>query len=409
MTPNAITLLFKEARDAFPPIEGKPTDEDYLSIRGTLLPILMEVPYDQLGGVHSLTSLITDDVRYAAEHDGNAFKLPIRLPLYDTSIKDNATTVVRVCAEAAHKACLEDYASFEAAKRGAAKFLREVVDEVWYNDLKDADTFYTKVTANSRGLHAIDMISLRTNMHQYYVQADGIPQYIIMLEDAQKKAKKAGMPIADVELIMMALAAVLAAQHFPCEVDDWEGLPTPNRTWLAWKMVFRLTHLKRQRQILASGGGGNHSAGLTACSLRRGRRSDGWRRHSTTLRSRQQTTLPCSSSSRRPIWRSRPPSACSPQPTKNWWMRQRRGPRELQLRELQLRYRRQKEFKFRHTPATTAGRMAIASERITQVLPAPRRQRDTATTPQRPTHLAEVRRTRGGTWHRAPDRGGWRT
>jgi hypothetical protein len=55
---------------------------------------------------------------------------------------------------------------------------------VWYNNLKDANTFYTKVSAleimifldaNSRGLHVIDMISLRTNMHQYYVQVDGIP------------------------------------------------------------------------------------------------------------------------------------------------------------------------------------------------------------------------------------------
>ena len=264
MSPNAITLLFKEARDAFPPLEGKPTDDDLLSIRETLLPILMEIPYDQLGGVHSLTAIITDGVRYAADHGGNAFKRPVRLPLYDGGIKDDATTVVRVRAEAAHKARLDDYASFEAAERGAAKFLREVVDEVWYNDLKDADTFYTKVTAleiisfldaNSGGLHAVDMIALRTQMHQYYGQADGIPQYIIMLEDAQKKAKRAGKPIADIELVMMASASVLAAQHFPREVDDWEGLPTPARTWLAWKTSFRLAHLKRQRQILASGGG----------------------------------------------------------------------------------------------------------------------------------------------------------
>ena len=111
------------------------------------------------------------------------------------------------------------------------------------------------IDANSGGLHAIDMISLRTNMHQYYVQADGIPQYIIMLEDAQKKAKRAGMPIADIKLVMMASAAVLAAQHFPREVDNWEGLPSTSRTWGAWKTAFRLAHLKRQRQILASGGG----------------------------------------------------------------------------------------------------------------------------------------------------------
>ena len=120
MTPNAITLLFKEARDAFPPIEGKPTDDDLLSIRETLLPILMEIPYDQFGGVHSLTAIITDDVRYAADHGGNAFKRPVRLPLYDGSIADDATTVVRVRAEAAHKVRPDDYASFEAAERGAA-------------------------------------------------------------------------------------------------------------------------------------------------------------------------------------------------------------------------------------------------------------------------------------------------
>jgi hypothetical protein len=70
------------------------------------------------------------------------------------------------------------------------------------------------------GLHAIDMISLHLNMTQYYVQANGIPQFIVMIEDAQKKAKRAGMPIANVKLVMMALAAVLMAQHFLQEVDD---------------------------------------------------------------------------------------------------------------------------------------------------------------------------------------------
>ena len=200
----------------------------------------MEIPYNQVGGIHSLTAIITDGVRYAADHGGNVFfNRPVCLPLYDASIADNATTVVRVRSEAAHKARLDDYASFEAAERGAAKFLRDVVNEVWYNDLKDAKTFYTKVTAleiisflnaNSGGLHAINMISLRTNMHQYYTLAEGIPQYIIMLEDAQKKAKWAGMPIADIKLVMMASAAVLAAQHFPREVDDWEGLPSNART-----------------------------------------------------------------------------------------------------------------------------------------------------------------------------------
>ncbi len=123
-----------------------------------------------------------------------------------------------------------------------SKFLHDVVNEIWYNDLKNANTFYTKVSAigimalldaNSRGLHALNMITLRTDMMQYYVQVDGIPQFIVMMEDAQKKAQQAGMPIADIKLVMMALVAVLAAQHFPQEVDDWEGLPATSCKWQA--------------------------------------------------------------------------------------------------------------------------------------------------------------------------------
>jgi hypothetical protein len=169
MTPDAITLLFKEARNTFPPFKGKPTDNNLLSIWETLLPILMEIPYNQLGGVHLLTAILADPARYASDHGGSAFRRPVRLLLYDANITDDATTVVRVCAEAAHNARLNDYASYKAAERGAAKFLGKTVDEVWFNDLKDADTFYTKVTAleiisfldaNSGGLHAVDMISL---------------------------------------------------------------------------------------------------------------------------------------------------------------------------------------------------------------------------------------------------------
>ena len=182
MTHDAIMLLFKEARDAFPLFKGKPTDDNLLSIREMLLPILMEIPYNQLRGVHSLMAILTDLLRYAANYGGTTFRRPARLPLYYKNIADNATTVVRVCTESAHCARLGNYTSYEAAKRGAAKFLHEVVNKVWYNDLKDADTFYTKVlalkimaflNANSGGLHAIDMITHRTNMHGYYAQADG--------------------------------------------------------------------------------------------------------------------------------------------------------------------------------------------------------------------------------------------
>jgi hypothetical protein len=97
-------------------------------------------------------------------------------PLYDKNIANDTTTINRVCIKATHKSHLDDYASYKAAEHGIAKFLRNVVDKIWYNNLKDAETFYTKdmaleimahLDANSGGLHAIDMISLCLNMTQY--------------------------------------------------------------------------------------------------------------------------------------------------------------------------------------------------------------------------------------------------
>ncbi len=190
-----ITHLFKEAHDTFPPLERKLSDNDLLAIWETLLPLLMVIPYDQLNGVHSLTAILTEAVKYEANH-GAKFVRPACLPLYDKTIADNDMTVVCIPAEAAHKSQLDDYTSYKVAEQGVSKFFCNVVDEIWYNNLKNTDTFYTKdmaidiislLNANSGGLHALDMILLCTDMMQYYVQADGIPQFIVMMEDAPKR------------------------------------------------------------------------------------------------------------------------------------------------------------------------------------------------------------------------------
>jgi hypothetical protein len=144
MNTDAITRLFKEAYDTFPPLEGKPNDNNLLAIRETLLPLLMVIPYDQLLGVHSLMAILAEAAKYEADNSGAKFSRPSCLPLYDKNIADDATTVVCVCAEAAHKSRLDNYASFKAAERGVAKFLCNVVDEIWYNNLKDTKMLYTR-------------------------------------------------------------------------------------------------------------------------------------------------------------------------------------------------------------------------------------------------------------------------
>ncbi len=101
----------------------------------------MVTPYDQLLGVHSLMVILAEATKYEADHGGTKFVRPSRLPLYNKNIADDATTIVHVCAKAVHKSCLDNYASYKAAKRGVAKFLCNVVNEIWYNNLKNTKTF----------------------------------------------------------------------------------------------------------------------------------------------------------------------------------------------------------------------------------------------------------------------------
>jgi hypothetical protein len=72
----------------------------------------------QLGGTHSLVAILTKASKYEANHGNKKFVRPKRLPLYDDTIVDNATTVIQVRAEAAHKSRLNDFASYKAAKLG---------------------------------------------------------------------------------------------------------------------------------------------------------------------------------------------------------------------------------------------------------------------------------------------------
>jgi len=115
MTPDAITCLFKEAHDAFLPLEGNPSNDDLVAIQETILPLLMVIPYDQLNRVHSLLVILAKAVKYKANH-GSKFVCPACLPLYDKTIADDATTVVCIFAEADHKSQLDDYARYEATK-----------------------------------------------------------------------------------------------------------------------------------------------------------------------------------------------------------------------------------------------------------------------------------------------------
>lgn len=139
-----------------------------------------------------------------------------------------------------HTILVHDFASYEAAKCATAKFIREAVDETWYRDLHHDQSFYMHTTAkqllshldnNCGGLHPSELVNLPPDMLGFHATPDGIPEYINMLEAAQRKLMHTNLP-----------TAVLASYHFPCPTNDWEARPHVIKTWTEWKMHYCATH-----------------------------------------------------------------------------------------------------------------------------------------------------------------------
>ena len=78
-------------------------------------------------------------------------------------------------AEATHSARKEDYLLYKASEMGIMRFLATNVDETWYQEFENAETFYTEVTAfkimerlqKCSGVwHAINAVEIMPDMQQ---------------------------------------------------------------------------------------------------------------------------------------------------------------------------------------------------------------------------------------------------
>jgi hypothetical protein len=151
------------------------------------------------------------------------------------------------------------------AERETRKFILAKVEDTWVRELKDAATFYTKVQAidllqhlqsTCLGTHAIDALSLQIEMREFHKTADGIPEYINMLEDAQRTALRMDKnnPITDQSVLTIAINAMLSTQQFPRTNDEYEALDVANKTWPTWKTMYKKAQGKERVRVKAVGG-----------------------------------------------------------------------------------------------------------------------------------------------------------
>ena len=131
----------------------------------------------------------------------------------------------------------------------------EVVDETWYKELEETDTFYTNVAALKlldhltklfSGLHTVDAVNIPQLTKTLLTGADGIPQFINAIEAAHRKLKWEKLVIQDEYMHAVALKLLVKPGEYKTETREWLKLPDNQKTWKAWKATFREAYVAKR-------------------------------------------------------------------------------------------------------------------------------------------------------------------
>eukprot|EP00804_Cyclotella_cryptica_P022263 CCRYP_020543-RA/>CCRYP_020543-RA protein AED:0.35 eAED:0.91 QI:0/0/0/1/1/1/2/0/366 len=207
MTRKKSPLLSPQRRQRFNPSRANPATTTSPSFATSSIPSSLTSRTMRMARTTSLAS--SSPPPYTATW-GTQFPPPQRPPAYPI-IDDAATSVVRARREAEHAILVRDFASYEAAERATAKFIRDAVDELWYRDLRHDRSFYTHVTAKQLLAHLDD------NCGGLHPSELSLPQ-------------------------TTSLDQPMIGKQNPA-----------NKTWTGWKTHYRAAHIARKRQLLASG------------------------------------------------------------------------------------------------------------------------------------------------------------
>ena len=129
-----------------------------------------------------------------------AYVTPPVIALYDETIDKDATRLEINRSKGKHGAQQNDRQLYETADNACKYFIMAVVEKTCYKELEDPDTFYTKFTALKlldhltefcAGLHTVDVVDIPQIMKSLYKDSEGVPQFINVMEAAQRKSQRA--------------------------------------------------------------------------------------------------------------------------------------------------------------------------------------------------------------------------
>ena len=267
-TPTMTSLadIIKKSKAAFKAFET--TDERLTNfyvtqIYDAIAKIFYPIRYGSVGAKHNLMGMIDNNAAFTTKY-GELFPQPSRPGIYASDI--NTTKDASLDSrkkEDVHKATISDWEIYNAAKSEANRFIVRVVADIWISPFsKGTPTLYTKRMTKElldqlqvvcKGHPAIYLLALQDKMRTIHVTTYTIPQYIVALEKAQLQSERAGIPIPENYLMMVATKAVLSSEHFPRANEYFEDLDNGYKLWEKWCEIYTKADMKETIRIHAGG------------------------------------------------------------------------------------------------------------------------------------------------------------
>ena len=91
-------------------------------------------------------------------------------------------------------------------------------------------------------------------MQRYHLEVEGIPEYIGMIEDADRQTRRTGQTIANETVLLFASTAMLTSEKFPRANGDWEECAERDKNWVQWKAAYKKAHTQARVKAQASNG-----------------------------------------------------------------------------------------------------------------------------------------------------------
>ena len=253
-----IAAKFEAPIKAFTPIVVQLKDNDLQRVRKFLLQTCLSIC---LAGLKAgkFTGLVLSDAAYknqpgvtiSFDEDGTP------LDEYNPSVTRETKAWEQRKLQALWNIRLNNQDRISTTKHGCRLFILHAFDEVHYISLRDEDTYHKMVSLIEFLAHfskeigvlkVTNVVTLIGKLPGYWTRNPQVPQFIMTMEEAQKKSQHAGFPITDNWIAAFATSSLLVVNYFTSNHLEWDGKPKAKQTWRSWKDTFKPLYKNLERK-----------------------------------------------------------------------------------------------------------------------------------------------------------------